>query len=355
MGKYTREDLKMLQSMTLDQKINHAISMFQIFYMRMDGKVYRSFSGGKDSTVLRHLTDKYCKGKLYDSIKDVYVDTGLEYPEIKEFVKSFGDVEIIRPKMNFKEVITKYGYPIISKAVANVVVNARLTPDGSRWKRIHGDVKRNEQGKSPYDYSKWLPLMELPIKISDECCKVMKKAPFKSYQSKTGLNPITAMTAQESLFRTQAWIGTGCNAFDMETGKGKSAPLSPWLEQDILHYIKRYDVKLASVYGDVVYMDGDGNPMMDNPLDFNAELKCTGCDRTGCMFCAFGAHLEKGETRFQRIKRTHPKQYEYMMGGGEWVYENGKQIWVPNKMGLGFANVFDMVNEIYGNHFYRYE
>ena len=91
-----------------------------------------------------------------------------------------------------------------------------------------------------------------------------------------------------------------------------------------------------------------------------------------CIFCAFGFHNEKGETRFQRIARTHPRQYEYALGGGQWVFNphyvegapeydgewknwNPRKIWVPSKEGLGMRKVFEMVNEIYGKEFYRYE
>lgn len=76
----------------------------------------------------------------------------------------------------------------------------------------------------------------------------------------------------------------------------------------------------------------------------------TDCDRTGCMFCAFGAHLEKGKTRFQRLKETHPKQYNYSLNGGEFV--NG--LWQPNKQGLGMRYVFDELNSLYGDDFIRY-
>lgn len=90
------------------------------------------------------------------------------------------------------------------------------------------------------------------------------------------------------------------------------------------------------------------------------------------MFCGFGFHLEKGETRFQRLAKTHPQVYDYVMRGGEWidnpVYDptapkfdgewenwNPKKIWVPSNNGLGLKKVFDMVNEIYGKDFYRYD
>ena len=32
-----------------------------------------------------------------------------------------------------------------------------------------------------------------------------------------------------------------------------------------------------------------------------------------CVFCGFGCHLEIGENRFQRLKKTHPQLYSYCM------------------------------------------
>ena len=85
----------------------------------VDG-VYVSFSGGKDSTVLLDIVRN-----LYPSVKSVFVDTGLEYPEIRDFVRTFDNVEWLRPKMNFRQVIEKYGYPFISKEVSECVDGAR--------------------------------------------------------------------------------------------------------------------------------------------------------------------------------------------------------------------------------------
>ena len=82
--------------------------------------VYVSFSGGKDSTVLLTIARE-----MYPDIKAVFVDTGLEYPEIREFVKTWDNVEWLKPKMTFKEVIEKYGYPFISKEMSECVYAAR--------------------------------------------------------------------------------------------------------------------------------------------------------------------------------------------------------------------------------------
>ena len=146
-----------------------------------------------------------------------------------------------------------------------------------------------------------------------------------------------------------------------------------WTGQDVLRFVVDNGIEIASVYGDIVTTDDDGNEYPANSIlgGCGGKLKCTKCDRTGCIFCGFGAHLEKGETRFQRLARTHPKQYEYCIGGGQWVdnpkydqnaseYDgewknwNPKKIWVPSKQGLGMGKVFDMVNQIYGKPLYRY-
>lgn len=111
-------------SLTMD-RIEEWVEHFGI-----DG-VYVSFSGGKDSTVLLDI----CR-KMYPDIKACFIDTGLEYPEIREFVKSFDNVDIVKPKMNFKQVIQKYGYPFISKEASKIIEGARkclkdLVEDGT--------------------------------------------------------------------------------------------------------------------------------------------------------------------------------------------------------------------------------
>lgn len=110
-----------MQSLPLSAKIRMTEYRIRewVEYYGDDG-VYISFSGGKDSTVLLNIARK-----MYPKIGAVYVDTGLEYPEIREFVKKHENVEIIRPKMNFRQIIIKYGYPMIGKEVASCVYGAR--------------------------------------------------------------------------------------------------------------------------------------------------------------------------------------------------------------------------------------
>lgn len=161
---------------------------------------------------------------------------------------------------------------------------------------------------------------------------------------------MTAQMACESALRTQHWLTNGCNAFDNENPV--SNPMSFWTEQDVLLYIKSRDIEICSVYGDVVY-DCDEPEQERFPDVTTLKLKTTGCSRTGCMFCAFGAHLEKGETRFQRLARTHPKQYAFCIEGG--AYDPSDGLWKPNKDGLGLGHVFDEINKVYGEDFLRYK
>lgn len=117
------KELKYMQSLPLKQKIAMTAERIDGWYNHYNGNVAVSFSGGKDSTVLLDIARNHWRG--HNDIKAVFIDTGLEYPEIRQFVKTFDNVETLRPKMRFDEVIKQYGYPIISKEVSMIVHYAR--------------------------------------------------------------------------------------------------------------------------------------------------------------------------------------------------------------------------------------
>lgn len=340
----TKEELKMLQALPLEIKVLKTKQRIREWVERFgeDG-VYVSFSGGKDSTVLLHIVRS-----MYPYVEAVFVDTGLEYPEIRQFVNTFDNVTIIRPKMRFDEVIRTYGYPLISKVVSNCVVGARRKPNGFKHKQIQGKYLREGGSKSIFNYGRYEPLLDMDCLISDACCNVMKKAPAKEFGRKTGKKPIIATMTCESKNREMVWLQTGCNAFEGKNAQSK--PMSFWTEQDVLHYIKENELPIASVYGDIVYRDNEGHEYKQSMM--GGKLYTTGCNRTGCVYCGFGCHNDGEHTRFQRLKETHPRQYEYCIGGGEYD-ENG--IWKPNKEGLGMGHVFDELNKIYGDGFIKYK
>lgn len=321
-NKHMPYDLAQMQSLPLRAKIIMTQQRIRQWYEYWDGQVYVSFSGGKDSTVLKHIVDS-----MYDDVPSLFVNTGLEYPEIQKFAMTQKNVVTVRPEMRFDEVIKRYGYPVISKDVAQTVKTARRNKNTYRYKKITGTATDKNGNKSIFNMPQWKFLMEAPFETSSQCCDVMKKRPIHKYEKETKRKPIIATMASESINRKTAWMKNGCNAF--EAKKPKSQPLSFWTEQDILLYLKIHNVPYCSVYGDIVIdekVDGEnvleGQINLIDYLDCHEEtdkLKTTGCSRTGCIFCMFGCHLEKEPNRFQRLKETHPKQYKYCISGGEMV------------------------------------
>lgn len=308
-------ELKQMQSLPLEAKIKMTEERIKIWYETFDGQVYVSFSGGKDSTVLLDI----CR-KMYPEIEAVFSDTGLEYPEIRQFVKQFDSVTIVRPEKSFREVILERGYPVVSKEVARAVKYSKKsnTKSAKYYMEKFNGTHLYKGEKSSYNMEKWKFLLDAPFEIDSSCCDIMKKKPFHQFEKKTGKKPIVGTMANESRLRTQKWLKYGCNSFNSKNPK--STPMSFWTEQDVLEYLRTYNIPYCSVYGDIIEVKG--------------KLKTTKCDRTGCMFCMFGCHLEKEPNRFQRMKETHPKQYEYCMK----PVEEG---------GLGLAKVLDYLGVKY--------
>lgn len=176
-------------------------------------------------------------------------------------------------------------------------------------------MKTPFESASIFNKEKYLPVArDLPVKVSHKCCDKLKKSPLNKYKRNNKVAPILGTMAEESRIRMQGWIRTGCNAWE----SGKSQPMSFWTSQDVLEYIVSRGIEICSVYGDIVAVDEDGYEYPPiNLMGEYGKLKCTGCDRTGCVYCGFGFQNDKGETRFQRLARTHPKLYEFaLMGGG---------------------------------------
>ena len=339
----TKDELKLYQRLPLEIKI--AKTQLRILeWVREYGLtgVYVSFSGGKDSTVLLHIVRE-----MFPEIEAVFVDTGLEYPEIREFVKTFDNVTILKPEMNFRQVIQKYGYPMLSKEIARKISAYKL---GEKWaeKYVEGTAKMPDGTKSYYCCEKYKPVANCDFMITNQCCDVMKKKPFHKFAGNDKF-PITAQMASESKQRKANWIKSGCNAFSRK--EPKSNPMSFWTEQDVLHYIYQNHLQIASPYGKITCAEEKQLSFYDNPDFQKCKLCTTGLDRTGCVFCGFGAHLERGESRFQRLKRTHPKLYDYCIYGGSYDSDG---LWKPDKNGLGMKHVFDELNKIYGKNFIRY-
>ena len=397
---HTINELYQMQSLPLNAKIEMTKQRIRDWVNEFgeDG-VYLSFSGGKDSTVLGQIIREVCG---YKNIPFVFVDVPTQYPELKEFALTFDNLVILKPKISFAQVCEKYGFPMISKEVSNCVSGARkyvkcldsqksnntiltdrqtdrqtvpyacymadllgidrrinkkseqykslqmgVIPSGSeyRLRRLNGELTDSKGNYSQFNHEKYKFFLDAPFEISDLCCDIMKKKPAHDYEKKTGRKPIIATMASESVMRTQKWLQDGCNAFNVT--RPHSNPISFWTEQDVLLYIKENNLPICSVYGDVVTDDEESGQMtladvmgmeefdLGRPL-----LHTTGCQRTGCVLCGFGCHLEKdGRGRFEMLKKTHPKFYNLL-----YILKNN---------GVTYAEAIDWVNE-HGNMNIKY-
>lgn len=345
----------MLQALPLDIKIQKTRFRIREWVDEFgeDG-VYVSFSGGKDSTVLLDIVHKD-----YPNMPAVFVNTGLEYPSVRQFALSKENMTELRPTMNFRDVIIKYGYPIISKEVAGKVGGVRKSIERGRtntviYRQLMGlEVKENGE-PSEYNIDHYKYLLNAPFLIHDKCCEIMKKAPIYKYNNKEESTPFIAIMADESRNRRSKWLKHGCNAFDLK--HPESNPMSFWTEQDVLTYIHTYNLAIADAYGQVV-RDWAKDGLTEGQIDLfekYAEIiptyelpgrhyKTTGCKRTGCIFCGFGITQDKG--RFIRLFEQEPKLCDYVMRGGEFG-ESG--MWQPSKDGLGYWFVLQWLN-VHGN------
>lgn len=306
MAKVDKQELYRLQALPLDEKIAIAQKAIREFveHFGVDG-IYISFSGGKDSTVLIHL----CR-QLYPDLVGLYSDTGFEFPEIRDFVQTFDNITIVTPKMHHREMLKKCGYPVVSKEQAEWIYRIRSgTSSGAIQKAFYG---LNLDG-TPTRFKlseQWKYLLNAPFNIGSGCCKEMKLKPIAEYVKKTGRVPIMGTTASESALRAQKFLQYGF--YNLEGKKAQCTPMSIWTDDDVWEYIHRFNLPYCKIYD-------------------------MGYDRTGCVFCMFGAHLDKEPNRFQKLQRTHPELWRYCMK----PYDDG---------GLGLREVLEFMGIPYENY-----
>lgn len=289
------KDLPYLQNLSLKEKVKQTKMRIVEWYSYFDGKIYISFSGGKDSTVLLHIARQ-----LYPDVEAVFIDTGLEFPEIKDFVRTVENVTWIKPKIPFNQVLKKYGWPIVSKEQAKYIKEVQKgTTEYTRNKRLYG----KNGSRTGMISKKWQYLIDAPFKISEVCCDVMKKRPAHQFKRQSGKVPVIGTMANDSSLRKQSFLRYGCNSFNDKNHQ--SRPLMFWSEKDIWEYIKNYKINYCNIYD-------------------------LGYERTGCVFCLFGHHMDikRGKNRIELLKITHPKLYEYCINklGMKEVLE-----WYPKK------------------------
>lgn len=312
-----KQKMMQRQSLPLDAKIQMTKVRIKEWVDHWDGDVYLAFSGGKDSTVLKHIIES-----MGYNIPCVFSNTGLEMPEIVEFARRQKNVVEIRPKKNYRDVWQKEGLPIGSKKISRQIRTLKAGPTGGghTYKLYNeGITKAGHPAPNWKIANKWRKFVDSDIDCTEKCCDALKKEPIATYEKANDMKGrgITGMMASEGGYRSTM---TQCNSF--EGKNSKSNPMLFWNDDDVWAYINKHNVEVCSVYYDRLF-DGSGEMVacdspysaLPNTNDVCGELltHIDGENRTGCMFCAFGAHLEKGLNRFQKMSITHPRQHKIVM------------------------------------------
>jgi 3'-phosphoadenosine 5'-phosphosulfate sulfotransferase (PAPS reductase)/FAD synthetase len=314
-------ELRLLQNYPLElkiakteQRIREWVSEFGV-----DG-VYVAFSGGKDSTVLLHIVRN-----LYPNIEGVFANTGNEFPEIVKFVRKQENIKWVKPRKSFAKVLKEEGYPVISKKTSRMIHDCQNPTDkNEKSRRLYlSDYTLDKEGNlttiknnSFKIANKHRYLINAPFKISNKCCDYLKKYPMQDYEKQTGKKAIIGTQAEESKMRESAYLQTGCNNFK----GGKCQPLGFWRSQDILEYIYKFNIEIASIYGEV-------------KIDSEGKYYTTGESRTGCVACGYGCSMWKTENdnRYLRLEQTHLKLHNHVINN------------------LGFKEVLEYMNIKYTN------
>lgn len=338
-------DLRQRQSLPLEMKIQKSIRVIEEFYDRYDGNVYIS-RGGVDSTIVGWLAQQ----SIYkDKIENVTIASC--EPVENTRLNIIDGVTLLKSETGKMEVITKWGYPLISKMVAMSISRyTRTKHDHVKDFRLNGYIGRNGkrimEGSIPKKYQQ---LIYAPFELSEKCCDVTKKKPLKKYEKQAKKYPITGEMASESRLREQQYLKHGCIMYDKK--KVKCTPIGFWTDQDVKECIKRYNIKVSDLYGDIIEKEEKGKKV----------LTFTGEQRTGCEICALGIMFD--QDRFERMKNTKPNMYNYMMKGGKWIRKdlyrwvkfrpNSMPIWsnlyfVPDQKGYGYKFVLNYFYEVVG-------
>ncbi|QMW05383.1 hypothetical protein [Spirosoma foliorum] len=336
--KLTRAELEIRLNWSLEQKLIHFAETYVDFYQDFDGMVYGSFSGGKDSQVGFDIIDKLHSGefsyllpiglaawiKKQPAPMKVFCNTGLEFPEIVDHVKQFPNVVILKPKMGFTRVIKEVGVAVGSKKIAmqvarlkNYITNPSPKNEATKNLYLNGIKKDGSFSCASKLPDKWKKLLTAPFLVSDQCCNIFKKEPFRRYEKETGRYPIVFTTVGESSDRLASYLKTGCTSY--EKGKVKCRPFSIFTDADVWEYHNRFGLRFAGVYYDRT------QPV--EQLDGSFQIETLPAEtRTGCTFCMFGLHLEdkSKNNRIQRLGISHPKYYDVII----------------NKCGLGIVLLY---------------
>ena len=302
--------------------------------------------GGLDSITLF----LFIKSLRIDDVPGISVSY-LEDKSVQEVHKKLGLIRIKSAKKadgshwNKTQILQEFGFPVLSKEIASKIEHLQSPTEKNKTVRHAimtgetGEYGGWRKGSKMKLASKWLKLFAgyenenegtnykiAPFKVSSKCCYYLKEKSSADWAKEHNSVPFLGLMASEGGRREKSLMINGCNYFGKSTIR--SAPFAIFNRQDILQLALDLDVPVPQIYGEIK-RKADGT------------LYTTKAQRTGCSMCGFGIQLEKRPHRFDRLRETNIKEWEY------WMYrcckdEDGKEYgWgrVLDYIGIGWEDI----------------
>ena len=223
----------------------------------------------------------------------------------------------LKPLKPKAAVIQELGFPVLSKEIAGKIsVLQNPTPKNATVRHViitgetgeYGGFQTNSRMKLS---QRWLEKFggadeegaqlgyeAAPFKVSDRCCYYLKEKPADIWAKVHNSAPYLGLMASEGGRREKSLMMHGCNYFGKSTVR--SAPFAIFSRQDILQLALDLGVPVPEEYGEIA-------------RDVDGTLRTTLAQRTGCTMCGFGVHLEKRPNRFDRLRESNHKEWEFWM------------------------------------------
>nr|DAK94260.1 MAG TPA: phosphoadenosine-phosphosulfate reductase [Caudoviricetes sp.] len=352
------ERFQTMQKWEHKRKVAHAQEMAEAFYCwaKDHGKGVHLSVGGLDSITLHYFLESIglpvtcvsCSSLEGKGVQKVHKQIAAEMES--EYQNWMGDGEapsfvFLKPLKSKVQVLQEFGWPVISKEKAGKIMLLQNPTEQNATVRHaiitgetgeYGGWQKNSRMKLP---QKWLELFggadaegaalgyqAAPFKVSDRCCYYLKEKPCNDWAREHDSVPYMGLMASEGGRREKSLKMHGCNYFGKTTTR--SAPFAIFDRQDILQLALDLDVPVPAEYGEIA-KDRDG------------KLYTTKAQRTGCTMCGFGIHIEGRPHRFDILRETNPKEWEFWMKhvcrdeNGNW-YGWGR---VLDYIGIGWEDV----------------
>lgn len=310
--KQKKANFTAMQQLPYEVKVKRAEQRAFEFYNEMikRGKECHVSVGGLDS-----ITLLFFLRKIGLDVPAISVSTA-EDISIQRIHRELGIINLKSYKSK-TSILNEVGFPVISKKIAGRIDTLQHPTEKNQTVRnaimtgecgAQGHFAKNSRMQLP---KKWLQLfggMEndkygtayqiAPFLVSNKCCYYIKEKPCDDWAREHNSHPYLGMMASEGGQREEALVDHGCNYYGKTVMR--SAPFAPFLRQDILQLALDLNVPVPEIYG-IIDRKPDGT------------LYTTKAQRTGCNMCGFGIHMEQRPHRFDRLRESNPKEWEFWM------------------------------------------